>query len=142
MGPRGGDELNLLLPGKNYGWPLTSKGVNYDGTPVAYGEQLGIALDLAAIEQPVLDLTPSPAISSFIVYRGRAFPEWQGDIIAGTLKATQLYRFVLDGGRVVHTETLLDGIARIRDVETGPDGNIYLLLEHASGGRIVRLVPE
>ena len=141
MGPRGGDEFNLLLPGRNYGWPLTSKGVDYDGTPVEYGKELGIALDLAAIEQPVVDMTPSPAVSSFILYRGDAFPAWQNDAIVGTLKATELYRWEIEGDRVVHRETLLRGIARIRDVEAGPDGFIYLLLEHASGGRIVRLVP-
>jgi glucose/arabinose dehydrogenase len=142
MGPRGGDELNLLMPGNNYGWPLTSKGMNYDGTPVAYGAHLGIAVDLDAIEQPVLDMTPSPAVSSFIIYRGAAFPNWRGNFIAGTLKATQLYRWVLEGDRVVHTETLLSGLARIRDVEVALDGTIYLLLEHSSGGQIVRLVPE
>ncbi len=141
MGPRGGDEFNLLLPGRNYGWPLTSKGLDYDGTPVEYGNELGIELDLATIEQPVVDLTPSPAVSSFVIYRGDAFPEWQHDVIVGTLKATELYRWELDGDRVVHRETLVSGIGRIRDVETGPDGSIYLLFEHASGGQIARLVP-
>ncbi len=141
MGPRGGDELNLLLPGRNYGWPLTSKGLDYDGTPVEYGEQLGIELDLSTIEQPVLDMTPSPAISSFAIYRGESFPEWEHDVIAGTLKATELYRWKLDGDRVVHRETLLSGIGRIRDVEVGSDGAVYLLLEHDKGGRIVKLVP-
>ncbi|MDJ0789839.1 MAG: PQQ-dependent sugar dehydrogenase [Myxococcota bacterium] len=142
MGPRGGDELNLLLPGRNYGWPLTSKGLNYDGTVVDYGKQLGIELDPDALEPPVLDMTPAPAISSFVLYRGREFPEWTGDVIVGSLKATALYRWVLEAGRVVHRETLLDGLARIRDVETGPDGAIYLLLEHGSGGQIVRMVAE
>ena len=142
MGPRGGDELNLLLPGRNFGWPLYSKGLNYDGTPVAYGKELGIEFELEDIEQPVLDWTPSPAISSFIFYEGEAFPEWQHNVIVGTLKATELYRVVLDGDKVVHTEILLKDLARIRDVETGPDGAIYLLLEHASGGQIVRLVPD
>jgi glucose/arabinose dehydrogenase len=141
MGPRGGDEFNLLRPGRNYGWPLTSKGVNYDGTPVAWGPELGIVLDLDAIEQPVVDMTPAPAVSSFAFYRGDAFPGWRNDAIVGTLKATELYRFVLEGERVVHRETLLRGLARIRDVAVGPDGLLYLLLEHASGGRIVRLVP-
>jgi len=142
MGPRGGDELNLLLPGRNYGWPLTSKGLNYDGTAVEYGKQLGIELDPGALEPPVLDMTPAPAISSFVLYRGREFPEWENDIIAGSLKATALYRWVIEGDRVVHRETLLEGLARIRDVEVGPDGAIYLLLEHHSGGRIVRMVAE
>jgi glucose/arabinose dehydrogenase len=141
MGPRGGDEFNLLLPGRNYGWPLTSKGVDYDGTPVEYGKELGIDFDPAAIEQPVVDLTPAPAVSSFVIYDGSAFPAWRHDALVGTLKATELYRFVLDGDRVVHRETLMQGLARIRDVEVGADGLVYLLLEHASGGRIVRLVP-
>ena len=140
MGPRGGDELNLLLPGKNFGWPLYSKGVDYDGTPVEYGKELGIEFELTDIEQPVLDWTPSPAISSFIFYGGRAFPEWKHNLIVGTLSATELYRLVLEDNEVVHTETLLQDLARIRDIETGPDGAIYLLLEHASGGQIVRLV--
>lgn len=142
MGPRGGDELNLIRPGRNYGWPLYSLGVNYDGTPVEYGKVLGIPLDLDAIEQPVLDMTPAPAVSSFVLYRGDAFPEWRDNAIVGTLKATELYRWVLEEDRVVHTETLLSGIARIRDVEAGPDGAVYLLLEHAAGAQIVRLVPN
>ncbi len=140
MGPRGGDELNLLEPGGNYGWPLTSKGLNYDGTPVAYGERLGIEVDPSELTPPVLDMTPAPAISSFVVYRGDAFPRWEGDLIAGSLKATALYRWVLDGDRVVHRETLLERLARIRDVETGPDGALYLLLEHGSGAQVVRMV--
>lgn len=87
MGPRGGDELNLLRPGRNYGWPLYSKGVNYDGTAVEYGRQRGIEFDREDIEQPVLGWTPSPAVSSFIFYEGDAFPEWRGNAIIGTLKA-------------------------------------------------------
>jgi glucose/arabinose dehydrogenase len=142
MGQRGGDEVNHLLPGKNYGWPLYSKGLKYDSTPVDYGKELGIEFDLADIEQPVVDLTPSPAVSSFVFYAGSAFPEWRHNLIVGTLKATELYRMVLDGDRVVHRETLLSGFARVRDVETGPDGAIYLLVEHASGAQIVRLVPD
>jgi glucose/arabinose dehydrogenase len=142
MGQRGGDEVNLLRAGKNYGWPLTSKGLKYDGTPVDYGKELGISFELASIEQPVVDLTPSPAVSSLVVYRGNAFPKWQGNLIVGTLKATELYRMVVDGDRVTHRETLLKGLGRIRDVATGPDGRIYLLLEHAASGRILALVPE
>jgi glucose/arabinose dehydrogenase len=142
MGPRGGDELNRLRPGRNYGWPLFSKGVDYDGTPVEYWKELGIEFDLEDIEQPVVDLTPSPAVSSFVIYEGDAFPDWQGHFLVGSLKATELYRFVIDGDRLVHTELLLADLARIRDVETGPDGNVYLLLEHEAGSRVVRLVPD
>ena len=142
MGPRGGDELNLLMPGRNYGWPLYSLGIDYDGTPVEYGKQLGIELDLSTIEQPIVDMTPSPAVSSFIFYRGDIFPEWQNNAIVGTLKARELYRWEFDEDRVIHQETLLAGIGRIRDVEMGPDGAIYLLFEHASGGQIVRLVAD
>jgi glucose/arabinose dehydrogenase len=141
MGPRGGDELNRLRPGRNYGWPLTSLGLDYDGTPVEYGDELGIEFDIRDIEQPVADFTPSPAISSFVFYRGDAFPRWRNQAIIGSLKGTELYRVVLDDNRVVHRETLLSGLARIRDVETGYDGYLYLLLEHASGSQLVRLVP-
>jgi glucose/arabinose dehydrogenase len=142
MGPRGGDEINLLERGRNYGWPLYSKGVDYDGTPVEYWKELGIEFDLEEIEQPIVDLTPSPAVSSFIIYDGTAFPEWQGHFLVGSLKATELYRFVIEDDKLVHSELLLKDLARIRDIETGPDGSIYLLLEHGSGSQIVRLTPE
>jgi glucose/arabinose dehydrogenase/cytochrome c5 len=142
MGQRGGDEVNLLSRGKNYGWPLASKGLKYDGTPVDYGKELGIAFDVKDIEQPIVDLTPSPAVSSFAFYDSSAFRRWRGDMLVGTLKATDLYRIVVEDARVVHVETLLTGLGRIRDVEVGPDGAVYLLLEHAAGGRILKLVPE
>jgi aldose sugar dehydrogenase len=141
MGQRGGDEVNLLLPGRNYGWPLVSKGVTYEGTPVQYGKQLGIEPDLNRIEQPKVDLTPTPAVSSFVFYDGKAFPKWRQNMLVGTLKATELYRMVVKGDQVVHRELLLKGLGRIRDIAVGPDGLVYLLLEHAAGGRIVRLVP-
>ena len=142
MGPRGGDEVNLLLPGRNYGWPLTSKGVDYDGTTVEYGINLGIEFDINDIEQPVVDFSPSPAISSFVFYSGNAFPNWQDDIIIGSLKAGELYRLEIEDNQLVHRETLIKGLARIRDIEVGYDGLIYLLLENQAGGKIVRLVPE
>jgi glucose/arabinose dehydrogenase len=142
MGPRGGDEINLLRPGHNYGWPLYSKGVDYDGTPVEYGKDLGIEFDLEDIEQPVVDLTPSPAVSNFVIYEGDAFPGWHDQFIVGSLKATELYRFEIVDGKLKHAETLIRNLARIRDVAVGPDGLIYLLLEHESGSQIVKLVPE
>ncbi len=140
-GPRGGDEINLLLPGRNYGWPLTSKGMNYDGSPVAYGKKLGIEFDMDDIEQPVVDLSPSPAVSSFIFYGGGAFPGWQGDILVGSLKAQSLYRVRLEGNKAVHKEAIISDLARIRDIEVGSDDLVYLLLENNHGGAIVRLRP-
>lgn len=140
-GPRGGDEINLLKPGKNYGWPLTSLGVNYNGSAVDYGRELGIEFDLKEIEQPVVDLSPSPAVSSFIFYDGEAFPAWQGDMLVGSLKAQSLYRVRLEGDRAVHRETLIQGLARIRDIEMGNQGQIYLLLENNAGSMIVALWP-
>ncbi len=101
----------------------------------------GPTFDLANIEQPVVDLTPSPAVSSFVFYEGDAFPAWRHHVLVGTLKATELYRVEVAGDRLVHRETLITDLARIRDVEVGVDGLVHLLLEHASGGRIVRLVP-
>jgi len=140
MGQRGGDEVNLLQPGRNYGWPLTSKGLRYEGIPVDYGKELGISFDMKDIVQPVVDLTPAPAVSNFVVYDGAAFRKWRGNLIVGTLKATELYRFVIKGNRLVHRETLVSGLGRIRDVAVGDGGEIYLLLEHQTGSRIVRLV--
>jgi aldose sugar dehydrogenase len=141
-GPRGGDEVNLLLPGGNYGWPLTSLGMNYNGTPVNHGDELNIAFELADIQQPIVDLTPSPAVSSFIISSSEKFPEWNGDFLVGSLKARSLYRFQIRNNVLVSRETLLQDLARIRDIEQGFNGEIYLLLEHNSGSRIVRLVPE
>jgi glucose/arabinose dehydrogenase len=140
-GPRGGDELNRLLPGRNYGWPLYSLGMDYDGTPVEYGKDLGIAFELSDIEQPVVDLTPSPAVSSFILSTSEKFPGWKGDFLVGSLKARSLYRIEIENNQFVRRETLFEGVGRIRDIEQGYNGEIYLLLEHKSGGRIVQLVP-
>ena len=79
-------------------------------------------------------------MSSFAFYEGEVFPEWESNLIVGTLKATELYRMEIQDGKLIHRETLLKNFARIRDVEVGPDGNIYLLLEHKSGGQIIRMV--
>jgi glucose/arabinose dehydrogenase len=140
-GPRGGDEVNRLLPGRNYGWPLYSLGMDYDGTEVEYGKELGIAFELSDIEQPVADLTPSPAVSSFIISTSEQFPQWQGDFLVGSLKARSLFRIDIENNRLVSRETLFEGLGRIRDIEQGFNGEIYLLLEHTAGGKIVRLVP-
>ena len=139
MGPRGGDEINKLQPGLNCGWPLYSKGVDYDGTPVDYWKELNIEFDMEDIEQPVVDMTPSPAVSSFVIYNADAYPGWRGQFLVGSLKATELYRVHIEDGKHVSTEVLIKDLARIRDIEIGADGLVYLLLEHDAGSMIVRL---
>lgn len=141
MGPRGGDEVNLIQKGQNYGWPLVSKGVNYTGTDVAFGQYLEMDPLEMELEDPVVDLTPSPAVSSLIVCNSDKYPGWQGNLLVGTLKATQLMRMEVKDGKLIRQEILIDHLARIRDIEVGYDGYIYLLLEHKSGAVIVRLIP-
>ncbi len=141
MGPRGGDELNRLVSGGNYGWPIFTSGVNYDGRPVDVADKLGIELAPEDTVFPVVDMTPSPAISSFVFYRGDAFAGWSNSIIVGTLRATDLLRMEVVDNQVVHTEKLLSDLARFRDIEIGPAGELYILLEHKTGSQIIRLVP-
>lgn len=138
-GPRGGDEINLIKPGKNYGWPLVSNGSYYDGSKVDFGKVLGIEFDPNELTYPEVDFTPSPGISSLIVYEGSHFPDWQGDLIVATLKAEKLIRVRPLASGAYERETLIDKIARIRDVEHANDGGILLLLEHISGAVVVKL---
>ena len=140
-GPRGGDEINRLLPAENYGWPLYSTGLHYDGSRVN-GLDLGIAFELSDITQPVVDMTPSPAVSSFIISQSEKFPNWNGDFIVGSLKSRSLFRIDIENNRFVERETLFEGIGRVRDIEMGIDGSIYLLFEHGGGGKVVTLVPK
>ena len=142
MGPRGGDELNLIEAGNNYGWPLHSLGLNYSGTEVNFGRDELELFRIEDIEMPKVDFTPSPAVSSIVFYQGDAFPEWKDDILLGTLKSQQLFRFSIEGDRVIEQEILLDDLARVKDVEVGNEGEVYLLLESAEGSKIVRLAPE
>ncbi len=139
-GPQGGDELNLVEPGKNYGWPVVGRGVNYGaGTPI----HQSIAND--AMESPEYFWVPSIAASGLIVYNGSQFPLWNGSIIAGGLAGEQLARLTLteDGLGVSTEETLLHHLGRIRDVRQGPDGFIYVALEDRSRAptAVVRLEP-
>lgn len=134
-GPRGGDELNLMEAGTNYGWPVITYGISYIGFPIGEGESK------PGLAQPVHYWVPSIAPSGMSVYRGEAFPQWQGDIFVGALKFELLVRLEMDGGRVLAEERLLEGeIGRIRDVVTGPEGYLYLLTDEGDGG-IYRLAP-
>lgn len=141
MGPRGGDEINRIEIGGNYGWPLYTNGLDYDGDPVTIGEELGLDFPIEDTVLPIVDYTPAPAISAFAFHDGDAFPAWEHDLLVGTLKAQTLYRVRIENGERVEEEKLLTGLARIRDVEMGADGSVYLLLEHGREGSLVRLLP-
>jgi glucose/arabinose dehydrogenase len=135
-GPRGGDELNLIEPGRNYGWPLVSNGVHYSGDPIPDHETRP---DLAA---PAISWTPVIAPGDFIFYSDSAFPEWEGQAIITGLVATGLVRVRIDGDHA--TEVARHPFDhRIREIRQGPDGAIWLLEdgEEASAGRLLRLTP-
>jgi glucose/arabinose dehydrogenase len=135
-GPQGGDEINVIRAGVNYGWPVITYGANY-GT----GTKIGEGTAKAGMAQPLLQWTPSIAPSGMAFYTGDRFPKWQGNLFVGALKFQMLVRLQLDGERVVREERLLQGaVGRIRDVRQGPDGLIYLLID-SEKGRIVRLEP-
>ena len=137
-GPRGGDELNMVRPGVNYGWPVISYGREY-----ASGVAVGEGTHRVGMAQPVHQWTPSIAPSGLTVYDGDRFPGWRGNLFVGALRFRLLARLVLDGERVVHEERLLeDRYGRIRDVRTGPDGLLYLLTDApAPLGALLRLEP-
>ena len=140
-GPRGGDEGNLIRAGRNYGWPLVSLGVDYDGRPIRYAKEYGIEFDPNDLEPPKIDWTPSPGVSSIVFYRGRAFPKWRHHLIVATLAGNDLLRIVVDENGARHSETLLEDLGRFRDVEVGPNGELVVLIEHRAGSRIVRIEP-
>ncbi len=135
-GPRGGDELNIIVAGRNYGWPVITYGMDYSGAYVSpYTQRPGL-------EQPVIYWTPSIAPSGLAMYRGDKFPKWQGDLFVGALAFKHLRRVHLDeGGNVVDQEQLLNDLHwRIRDVRSAPDGYIYVCTDDTNG-RVLRLEP-
>jgi glucose/arabinose dehydrogenase len=135
-GPQGGDEMNVIAAGANYGWPVITFGRNY-GTGTSIGE--GTAKP--GMAQPVHQWTPSIAPSGMAFYTGDRFPAWRGDLFVGALRDQMLLRLTLEGSRVVHQEQLLKAaIGRIRDVRNGPDGFLYLLTD-SPRGVIARLEP-
>lgn len=134
-GPRGGDEINLVLPGRNYGWPVISYGKEYWG-PVAVGE----STRKAGMEQPLKQYTPSIAPGSLLLYSGKAFPQWKGHLFAGALKLQHLNRVALDsGGKVLAEERLFGHMnERIRALAESPQGWIYFSTD---SGMIYRIRP-
>lgn len=136
-GPQGGDELNLLQAGRNYGWPVITYGVNY-----GIGTRIGEGTHKPGMVQPIYYWVPSIAPSGMTFYDGDRFPQWRGSLFIGSLKFQLLVRLEMVDGEVVKEERLLRGqLGRIRDVRSGPEGLLYLLTD-ASNGRLVRLEPD
>ena len=127
-GPQGGDELNLIQPGKNYGWPVIGYGVNY---------QTGLAIHSGThrqgMEQPIRVWVPSIGISGLMIYTGDRFPQWRGNLFIGGMAGQQLSRLTLNGQRIINEETLVQQRGRIRDIRQGSDGYIYLVTDDRDG---------
>ncbi len=133
-GPRGGDELNLIEPGKNYGWPLVSYATNYDGTPIPSPDTR------PDLTKPVIYWTPIIAPGNLIFYSGALFPQWKGSAFAGGMASKTLNRIIIDGASAKPAERWDMGF-RVRDVEQAPDGTLWML-EDAKGGGLYRLAPK
>ena len=132
-GPRGGDELNHVRKGLNYGWPVITYGRNYSGTKITD------ITEKEGMEQPALHWTPSIAVCGIAFYNGDVFPDWQNNLFVTSLKFGDIHRVVLDGTAVAEEKVLFNPGGRPRDLITGPDGYLYIAIE---AGQIVRLVPE
>jgi glucose/arabinose dehydrogenase len=134
-GPRGGDEVNIIAPGKNYGWPVIGFGIDYNGA------RIHDSTAKEGMEQPIKNWVPSIAPSGMTFYTGALFPKWRGSLFTGALAGQMLVRLSLDGNKVTGEERMLANLnERIRDVRQGPDGALYLLTD-SSAGRILRVAP-
>jgi glucose/arabinose dehydrogenase len=134
-GPRGGDEVNIIRKGRDYGWPVISYGRQYSGEAVNHG-----LTAMKGMEQPIYFWVPSIAPSGMAFYTGDLFPDWKGNLFIGALAGKHLVRLVLKGDRVVGEESLLADLGqRIRDVRQGPDGALYVLTD---GGSLLKLTPK
>lgn len=135
-GPQGGDELNLPQAGKNYGWPTITFGVNY-----GLGTKIGEGTHKQGIEQPIYYWAPSIAPSGMVFYEADAFTNWKGSVFIGSLKFSSLVRLEMKGNEVIHEERMLAGeFGRIRDIQIGSDGLVYLLTDEKDG-KLLRLSP-
>jgi glucose/arabinose dehydrogenase len=134
-GPRGGDEINLIQAGRNYGWPAITYGINYNGAVISEDTAR------AGMETPLVYYVPSIAISGLAIYSGDRFPRWRGNVFVGALAGQHLRRVVFDGTRVTHQEVILPDFGqRIRQVKQGPDGLLYFLTDEADGA-VMRIEP-
>ncbi|HAV13150.1 MAG TPA: secretion protein HlyD [Opitutae bacterium] len=132
-GPRGGDEINVLEGGKNYGWPTITYGMHYNGKPITE------KTSQPGMEQPKHYWTPSIAVCGIDFYEGDAFPEWKNQLLVGGLASQELHLLEIEEGRVIHDTIILHDVGRVRDVASAPNGYIYLVLDKL--GKLVRLVP-
>jgi len=133
-GPRGGDEVNIISGGANYGWPVYSIGVNYDGTPISSGHSA------AGITPPLYTWTPSIGICGMTFITGDKFKSWKGNLLVSGLASQQLYRCVVKNNRITEEEVLLNNPGRVRNVIRAPDGSILVSVENP--GRIIQIIPE
>jgi glucose/arabinose dehydrogenase len=133
-GPRGGDELNMLKPGGNYGWPVITYGVNYDGSVISNQTHK------EGMEQPLVYWTPSIAVCAAEFVTGNLFPKWKNNLLVTALKDEEIRRLVIEGDRVVEQEVVLKGYGRVRDVKVGPDGALYVLTNTPDA--LLRIIPQ
>ena len=135
-GPRGGDEINIIEKGKNYGWPVIGYGIDYNGAKIHESTHKD------GMEQPIWYWVPSIAPSGMAFLTGDLFPAWRGNLFVGALAGQALVRLELDGEKVVKEERLLRELReRIRDVRQGPDGALWLVTDN-SQGRLMRVTPK
>lgn len=136
-GPRGGDELNIIRPGRNYGWPVITYGMNYNGTPITDKTHM------EGMEQPAHYWQPSIAVCGIDFYEGNKFPKWKNNLLVSGMASEEIQRLVIRDGKVAHRETILKQQGRVRDVASGPDGYIYAAINTRSpnSGALYRLKP-
>ena len=132
-GPKGGDEINIIKAGKNYGWPLISYGINYNGTTFTENTSL------PGMEQPLHYWVPSIAPSGMTFVTGDIYPDWKGNLLVGSLKFQYLNRCVLSNNKVIEEEKLIEDLGRVRTIRQGPDGYIYVGVENVG---IVKIIPK
>ncbi|MDX1639991.1 MAG: PQQ-dependent sugar dehydrogenase, partial [Balneolaceae bacterium] len=132
--PQGGDELNILENGHNYGWPVITYGIDYDGTIISEKTRQ------EGMEQPIFQWNPSIAVCPAEFVESPLFPKWKHNLLVGALKYQELRRLTIVEQRVIHEEVIFKGLGRVRDLKYGPDGALYVLLNGPD--QVLRITPE